>query len=175
MRRIIPYAVLPLVVLALLLRPDEVQQPEGKATTLAETPAAWVVCIAEGTLGPDCSVGDVVAIHEGHIDLSSTAYQTFRLIRVEGISGADLRILLENRRPQVRTDATGRPIEWLDGATWKIIADEPHYPYTCGDLTQADADKLASGTLTPVERTAILAKVTETIHRDPDNHVEVME
>jgi len=129
---------------------------------------AQVVLIAAGTARPGiCAVGDVVAIHDDDVELSGAGYTHLKVVRVQGVTAADLRVMFAAIEPSRKEE--NETYYWLDGATWKEIKAPPKYAISSAGWTEQDETDLASTLTSAAAREAILAKVEEKIHLDPNN------
>jgi hypothetical protein len=150
--------------------------PTAESAVAPVEKSAQIVCIDTGTVRSGFSeIGDVVSVHDGDVELSGSGYEGFRIIRVEGLSGAELRAVMAAKVPEVTYPEDDRSDEWWDSADgkWKELKNEPKYPLTVVDLTAEDVTDLAKDSTSTTDRSAILNKIGDNVRRIPSNLIEV--
>lgn len=142
---------------------------------------ADVICIAEATLNTKVNaLGDVVDVVEDGKFINGAA-DSFKIIRVEGMTAAQVKAVLNAKVPErgvayslpVGKDewTFERPVEkrlWKDGDDWKELVNEPKFNITTQSLTKDDITKLADKNEL-IDKTAILNKCTDNISSDTEN------
>ena len=130
---------------------------------------AQIVCIDTGTLRSVCEVNDIVAIHDDDVELTGSGYANFKVVKVMGKTGADIRALVSSKIPEMREEENGTS-SWKNASNkWHRIVNNPKYAITAKDFTNNDILKLGKLTTPVNEIEVILDKMLEKMHLNPLN------
>ena len=151
---------------------------------------AQIVVIDKGTLRDNCSIGDVVAIHDDDVKLDGAGYEGFHIIHVKGVSAKSVREKLQELTPQTSTAykaAVGNtwtltpPEEqevWknLKDGKWYFLKNRPKYVVNLSAITESDENMLKSNSAKVEDKLALLAaRTAENYSKDSLNLVEAVD
>lgn len=144
-----------------------------------------IVLIAEGTLNIEVNaIDDIVEIHEDDVALTGLGYASYKVVKVEGKTGAEIKTILNAKQPeQKRATKLASADKWCfmeekevwknDKDKWCDLIASPKYAYSFKDVTEADRTSLASKEIAVSVKNTILNKTVEKIHLDAKNNIEV--
>ena len=143
---------------------------------------AQIVCIDTGTLDKDVNeIDDIVEIQDDDVALTGSGYVNYKIIKVEGRSKFALRLMFKHPEQNRAVKITSGKWCFMEekevwkntSGKWCDLINRPNYAFTMKDVTESDRTSLADKNVELSEKDTILAKVTEKIHLDVLNNVEV--
>lgn len=143
---------------------------------------AQVVCIAAGSVTPQCEIDDVVSMHRNDVDLTGPGYENFYILFVANRTPVQLRSIwtVPVQRTATKIAAANQWcfVEelrvWKDEAgDWCELVNRPKYRITIAELTPANRVAVADPNTNEAVRQNLLQKAEEKIHLDPANLTEV--
>jgi|WetSurSiteA1Bulk_404760.scaffolds.fasta_scaffold129322_1 hypothetical protein len=151
---------------------------------------AQIVCIAQGTYREGLNnIGDIVSIHDDDVGLTGKAYDSFKIIQVDGVTASELQVKFGSLQPEqavaFRTDKDAgvwgltRPEEkqvWNDNGVWKELAKRPKYGTNLSSVDEASLVDTGKGmeALTPLTKIATLeSSAVVNLKTFEENQVEV--
>ena len=98
---------------------------------------AQIVTIAAGAYDPGFNkVGDILSIHDDDVELNSRGYDNFKIIRIKGLTAAEVRAKIKTNEVDVATAFKKNNGEWTleeeddyieDRQVWKNPTDSKWY------------------------------------------------
>ena len=143
---------------------------------------AQAVCIAAGSVTPECEIDDVVSIHQNNVDLTGPGYANYYILFVANRTVTQLRNIwtVPEKRTAIKIPAANQWCFQEELRVWKNAADDwcelvnrPKYRTTIAELTPANRVAVADPETNEAVRQTLLQKAEEKIHLDAANLTEV--
>jgi len=143
-----------------------------------------IVLIAEGTLNKDINaIDDIIEIHDDDVELSGTGYAGYKVLKVEGKTGAEIKAIINAKIPEKKRAVKVVPDKWCfieekevwknSNGEWCDLIDRPKYAFSFKDVTEIERASLAGKETEVTAKNTILKKVIEKIQLNAKNNVLV--